>query len=354
MYKRFGFVAVVLMGLLLVGLNVFASALEPDPNVWGVVPERVEPSPNAEYVLVTATLHPAPHPEDVMFRYFHRRLEELTNGRATTDYFADGILAPGGDRDLLEQVQSGDIDIARVTDSLIAAVVPGHEVFQAPYLFSDTEHLHRVADSSEFQDLTKDDFTKAGHVYKGTWAFARHLYSTDPIKSLTDLSGVRVRTMEVPVIMDAWQALGAVPTPLPWGEVYTGLQTGLVHAAEGSATAYFSNRMYEVAKHFSAISYMYAPITMIINAKAYNSWPADIREAVDIACQESVELVRELYQTWEYEVFAEMEENGAVIYGPEDIPDLNEWQAAVAKAGVNDDLFRRTGQEYLAIIESYQ
>ncbi len=185
----------------------------------------------------------------------------------------------------------------------------------------------------------------------GSFAFARHLYTSKPVKSLNDLKGMKIRTMEIPVVMHAWNALGANATPLPFGELYTGLQTGLLDGGEGSATAYFSNRFHEVAKYLNAIYYKYESVSLIINQKKYGSLPPDLKRAVDQAARETVDLIREVYADWEEDVFGTLRQQKAVVITQKEMQDFPKWRERVRDAKINEAVFKTAGEGLAPLVE---
>ena len=185
----------------------------------------------------------------------------------------------------------------------------------------------------------------------GSFAFARHFYAKNSIKSLNDLKGLKIRTMEIPVVMQAWNALGANATPLPFGDLFTGLQTGLVGAAEGSATAYYSNKFYEVAKYLVLVYYKQTIVTYTVNKKKFESFNTDIQKAIRQAGRETSELVREIYADWDKDIMDNLSKIGVVIVNQKDITDYNEWMERIKAAKLNDSLFQRTDRAFEKLIE---
>ncbi len=334
--------------------SVYAAGVIPSPNEakWGKIPEKVVPNKGAKYTLITASLHPSPHPEDMAFRFFHRRVEELTQSKVTTNYYPDGVLAPGGARDLLDQVRKGDVHVTRLDGSAVISISKPFEITNGLFLFDNPHHIYRFMETDAYQKKIMADFDKAGLTGFGAFSFARHVYTTKtPILGLSDLKGLKIRTMEIPSVMAAWNALGANATPLPWGDLFNALQTGLVGGGEGSATAFYAAKLYEVAKNFTAIYYKYSSIYYVMNQKTLNKLPQDLRKAVIQAGQESVELTREIYIDWEKDVFDFIKKQGVKVFSNEGIKDYPNWRKVISDAKVNDKILSRAGQEFKQIVE---
>lgn len=318
---------------------------------WGRLPESVVSNRRAEFTLVTATSHAAPHPEDMGFRYFHRRVEELTNGRVTTNYFPGGMLARDA-RDILDLNVKGDIAVTRHDEASFTSIAPAYEIVSGLFLFDDPQHLYRFLEHPTFQARFANELGKNNLVALGSWSFARHLYTRNPVANLGDLRNLKVRTMEIPVVMQAWNALGANATPLPFGDLFTGLQTGLVGGAEGSATAYYSNKFFEVARYLTLVNYKFSTVSLTINKQMLDSMPPDVQVAVRKAGAETVELIREVYDVWEQDIVQQLGRVGVVVATQSRIADFDAWRERIRSGGLNAALLQRTDPSFESLIES--
>jgi tripartite ATP-independent transporter DctP family solute receptor len=344
----------VLLGVLALAIGAQAGApkvsIRFNEGKWGKLPEKAVTNKAAQVVLVTATVHPAPHPEDMGFRYFHRRVEELSGGRVSTNYYPGGMLTNDA-RDLLDLNIKGDVDLTRHDSAAVKSISPSFELMSGLFLFDNPSHVYRFMERKEFLEPTRKNLEENNLVLLGSFAFARHLYTSKPVKLLNDLKGMKIRTMEIPVVMRAWNALGANATPLPFGELYTALQTGLVDGGEGSATAYFSNRFHEVAKYLNAIYYKYESVSLIMNQKKYASLPPDLKRAVDQAARETVDLIREVYADWEEDVFGTLRAQKAVVITQKEMQDFPKWRERVRDAKINEAVFKTAGEGLAPLVE---
>jgi TRAP-type C4-dicarboxylate transport system substrate-binding protein len=157
--------------------------------------------------------------------------------------------------------------------------------------------------------------------------------------------------MEIPIVMQAWNVLGANATPLPFGELYTGLQTGMLDGGEGSATAYFSGRFHEVAKYLNAIYYKYESVSLIISTKKYGTLPPDLKSAVDQAARETVELIREVYADWEEDVFGTLRQQKTVVITQKEMQDFPKWRERIRDAKINEAVFKTAGEGLAPLVE---
>lgn len=290
----------------------------------------------AKYKWRAVVPHPAPHAEYDMYEFLRERLTELTEGEIELEYYPAGSVYRSG-REHAEMISSGTLVIGRLDSSTLIGLDSNWKIASLPFFWNDAEHLEMIVDGPVFQNAIRSSWERSGLLYKGIWAFPRHLYTTKPVRSLSDLRGLKIRTLEDPVIMDAWAALGAIPTPMPMGELYTSLRTGVVDGAEGSATAYTANRFWEVAPYFTRVGYVLVAVAIQINKDAYEQLPENLQNAVDQALSESVDYVRELYRDWEQRAFDEIKAEGGVVIDVEDLP---EWHLRVAEAGVVDSVLQ--------------
>lgn len=303
---------------------------------------------DVEYIWRTEYPHPEPHSEYSMMVFLKDRLEELSDGRIRLDVFYTFTKSP---RESWEFITTGNLDIARYDQTPLLAMDNSWKISSLPFFWENAEQLEGILNGSEFRKIIAPNFKEAGVRYVGSWAFPRHVYSKNPIKSLDDLKGKTIRTMEDEIIMNAWVALGAIPTPMPFSELFTSIQTGVVDGAEGSSTAYTSNRLYEVAPYLSMIDYMLVSVSLIMNEESYKELPDDLQQVVDQATSETIEYVQGLYRGSENEALEEAKTGGATIINVED---LSKWREKVAAAGVAESVFEELNPETLKLIEEYR
>lgn len=311
-------------------------------------PGQTSLAQGAEYTWRTEYPHPEPHAEYSMMVFLRDRLEELSDGRIKLEVYYTFTRSP---RESWEFITQGNLDIARYDQTPLLALDPNWKISSIPFFWENAEQLESVLNGSEFREIIEPNFSDAGVKYVGSWAFPRHVYSREPIESLDDLVGKSIRTMEDEIIMNAWASLGAIPTPMPFGELFTSLQTGVVDGAEGSATAYTSNRFYEVAPYFSMIDYMLVSVSLLMNENSYESLPDDLKEIVDQATSETIEYVQGLYRGWEEEALENAKAEGATILDVEDLP---KWREVISEAGISQSVFNDISHGTYKLIEIYQ
>jgi TRAP-type transport system periplasmic protein len=281
---------------------------------------------NADYVLTFGHVLQTDHAYHLMAEEFKKELEESSNGRVEVQIFPAGQL--GNERDLVEGLQLGTVDISTITSALTASFVPEFKVFSLPFLFRDFEHMYAVMDSpiadQMAEDMKEKGLIKLGFVSGGS----RSMYSLEPTRNLDELQGKKIRTMEDPIYLDTWNALGALATPIPWGDVYLSLDQGIVDGAEGALISYLSMGFYDPSPHITVINYIFSWHNFMMSEITWNKLPEDIQELVLEAAYKAQEFERQYVLELEEELLDILrDEHGATIYYPDDI---EEWRAAVS------------------------
>ena len=195
---------------------------------------------------------------------FGDEVAKRTNGRYKLKYFPNGAL--GGEREVLEAVQLGTQEMIITSTGPVGNFVPETRIVDIPYLFRDYDHARKVLDGPIGQEiLTK--FPAKGLVAI-SWmenGFRHVTNSKRPIKTPEDIKGLKIRTMENKVHMEAFKAMGALPTPMNMNEVFTALQTGTVDGQENPVPVILANKLYTVQKYMTLDSHVYSPAILIIN-----------------------------------------------------------------------------------------
>lgn len=259
------------------------------------------------------------HPYHKMALKFKEELESR-NANIVVNIFPAKQL--GSERDLVESCQLGSVDITTITSAVTANFVPGFHIFSLPFLFTDPDHLFRVMDSYIGDklaiDLLEAGFIKLGYVYGG----ARDLYSREPIRNLEDLKGKKIRTMQNAILLDTWNALGAIATPIPWGDVYLSLSQGVVDGAEGTGVSYRSMRFYDSSPYYTKVNYVSSWHVFMMSKKTWDKLEDNVRLDVMAAARVAGAYERKIFVEMEESLFGDLEENyGVTIY----YPDLDKW-----------------------------
>ena len=288
-------------------------------------------------VLRLAETHSADYPTTRGNRYFADRVAERTDGRIHIEVFPSAQL--GEERAVIEQVQFGAIDLTRVSISPLAAFSPGLDALQMPYLYNSTEHMWDVLRGSIGDEMLAG-VEEAGFVGLAWFeSGARSFYnSVRPIETVADLDGLRIRVQESQLMVGLVEALGAVATPMPFGEVYGALQTGVIDGAENNWPSYYSTSHYEVAGYYTLDRHTQVPEILVASKIVMDRLSADDQEVIRQAARDAIDFQRQAWADFVAESEAAIRANGNTI--TELTPAaLAEFQAAMEPLyeGLNDD-----------------
>lgn len=264
------------------------------------------------------------HPYYGAARMMAQRAAELSRNRLEVQLFPSGQL--GGSREMVEGLQVGTIEMGQPTAPVTSRVVKELAVFDLPFLFRDFAHLHAYIDGPGGHEIRaaalKRDIRVLGFYTGGT----RGVYARKPLKGPEDLKGLKVRTIEAPIVTATFKALGAIATPIPFPELYSALQSGVVDGAEGNIVTYRTSKLDEVAPNVLHIRYLITVVLTAISEPTWRKLPADLRKALEQANQESIAFERKINEEEEHKNLDSLKARGRAILVPED---LTPYQKAV-------------------------
>jgi len=253
-------------------------------------------SAKAEFV-IKASLDRGPNePDPVAFRQtFQKVVEEKSNGRIEVQLFTAGAL--GGERDVLEGLQLGTVEICVPSNAVVTNFVPSLNLFELPFLWKSREHMYAVLDSEIgmgfAKPLAENGFVLLGYIDIGS----RNILTTKKvINSMSDLKGLKIRTMQNPAHLDAFKAFGANPVPMAYAEVYTAMETGVIDGMEAANSNYYAKKFYEVAPNYAIVGWIRLVGPILMSKAMYDKMPSDLQKIVVDAAKEYAKLERELYE----------------------------------------------------------
>ncbi|MBR9893268.1 TRAP transporter substrate-binding protein [bacterium] len=258
----------------------------------------------------------ADEPYGVGMRKMAEILEEKTDGAATIEVFDNATL--GDEMESIQGTQIGTVDIAVTANSTLSNFVPDLSVFSLPFLFEDAEQMDRALSDPEVLDAIGGALDAQGfHLLAVFSAGTRHIMTKEPIESLADLEGLKIRTMQNPAHVDTFNAFGANATPIAYTELYGALETGVVDGAEAANTNFFSQKFYEVAPDWAVVGWLELVAPVIMGKAAYEALPDDVKTALDEAGLEAGKAERAAYLASDNARFADLEEVGVKITRPD-------------------------------------
>lgn len=266
------------------------------------------------------------HPVHKGMVFMARKVDEYSRGRMRVDIYPSGQL--GNERELIELLQIGSLAMTKVSTAPLEAFVPEMKIFGIPYVFRDSEHRWKVLNGPIGKRLllAGEPFFLRGMCYYD--AGSRSFYTKDrPIITPADLKGMKIRVMKSITAVKMIEALGGSPTPIPWGELYTALQQGVVDGAENNAPSFYLSHHYEVCKYYSLDEHTSVPDILLMSTVVWDSLSQQERQWLQKAVDDSVEYQKELWKESVRESLDAVRKAGVEVLYPDKAPFLKAVQS---------------------------
>lgn len=223
---------------------------------------------------------------------FAKAIESNTDGKYKIQQFANSAL--GGEREVIEGLQIGTIDLAIVSTGATLNFVPETGVFDIPFLLRDLPHARKVLDSQIGQDMLAK-FPDRGIVALawGEQGFRHLTNNIRPVKTPADAKGLKIRTTENPIHIAAFRQIGILPTPMAWPEVATALQQGTIDGQENPLSVITSAKLSQIQKHLSLTGHVYGPALVLMSPNVYDSLSDAQKAAFQAAGKASAQAMRD-------------------------------------------------------------
>lgn len=246
-----------------------------------------------EVMLRAAHAAPTTNTGHKALEYLNEKLQETTDGRVGIDIYPGAQL--GGERELIEGIQLGNIDMTYVSSAPLASFNKQFYVFDIPFLFKDREAAYRVLDGGVGQDVL-DSLKDVGMEGLGYWenGFRQLTNSEHEVHAPEDVQGMKMRTMENELHIETWKDIGANPAPLSFSELFTALQQDTFDAQEGPLNLFYDMRFYEVQDYITMTNHVYSPWPVLINPMSLAPLSEDDKAAFYAAFEETTEYQRGL------------------------------------------------------------
>ncbi len=260
----------------------------------------------------SADIHNADdYPTVAAVKHMSELLEKKSGGKHKIKVFNKGAL--GTEKETIDQVKIGALEMTRVNISPMNSICQKTQVPTMPFLFSSVEHMRKTLDGPIGEEILKS-CEEQGYVGLAFYdSGARSLYSKKPIKTVADVKGLKVRVQQSELWVALIGAMGGNATPMPFGEVYTGLKTGLIDAAENNIPSFESTKHYESAKYYSRTEHSMAPEMLLMSKVVWDKLPKAEQEMVRSAAKESVAFQRKKWDEQEAKSLAAVKAGGAEI-----------------------------------------
>ena len=232
----------------------------------------------ADIVLKAGHSQNAGEPMDRALHMMREHVEAATGGKVTIEIFPNMQL--GGEVEMIKQVLTGSLDITSPSNAPLTNFVPALKIFDMPFLFRDEAHMIKVLRGPVLQDIAEIVATSGIRLLGVYNVGVRHIMSNKPVRTMDDLKGLKIRTMQSKYHMAAFNAFGANATPISYAELYSSLQTGVVDGAEAANTNYFEKKFYEVAPYWGQVGWTILTAPLIMSEKKFASLPSDVQQAL--------------------------------------------------------------------------
>ena len=276
-----------------------------------------------------ATMTPAGHTYALGAVRFAEMVKERSQGRIEVKIYPDGQLGKG-ERELLEAVQQGTLDIYVGSTAPLSGFSPSMGILDIPFLFRDYDHVDKVLDGALGLALLKD-LEGPGLMGMAFWenGFRNLTNSKVAVKTPDEAKGMKIRTQENKIHLTAWKAAGVNPVPMAWGEVYGALQQKTIDGQENPIAVIYSSKINEVQKFLSMTQHVYSLAVLLISAKKWQGIPKADQELLRKTALEIAQFQRKLGRDSEAKQVEELAGKGMTV--TKDV-DKAAWQKAMQPA----------------------
>lgn len=253
-------------------------------------------SADAQYTLKIAVGIPQSHKD--IGNMMKEVIEKETNGAVQVNVFADNAL--GSDREVLEAVQLGDIDITLSNMAPLAAAYSDLYLFDTMFMINTREQAYEILDGEIGQHIAQGLEAKNLKTLSYPENGFRNLTTNDrEVHTPDDMKGLKIRVMENEIQIAYWKALGANPTPMAFGEVFTALQQKTIDGQENPVELIYDNKLNEVQKYLIMTQHIYNPLILAMNKETFEGMPAEYQDAIMKAAKEATDYERQSAQDYE-------------------------------------------------------
>jgi tripartite ATP-independent transporter DctP family solute receptor len=277
-----------------------------------------------------------------------RLISEASGGRVVMKFYPSSQL--GNQLGQLEGLRAGTIEMSECAASDLSNFDKMWSVFSLPFTFNNGEHALRAVSNPEVAKILNEAAEASGFKILGWWNMGERsvLNTKRPIKTPSDLKGVKVRVMLDPILANAIGAMGAIGTPMPWGEVYSAVQQGVIDGLENSPPVITANKMQEVAKFYSLTQQFVIPDPILMSKKVYDALPPDLQQAMMKAGKSSQERFSQDFGKYVEKSLADMKAAGVKIN------EVDKTAFRVAVKPMVDDFLKKADDKSRALYAALQ
>jgi tripartite ATP-independent transporter DctP family solute receptor len=251
------------------------------------------------------------YPTVAAVKHMSELLDKRSGGKYKIKVFNKGAL--GSEKETIDQVKIGALELTRVNISPMNSICAKTQVPTMPFLFHSVDHMRKALDGPAGEEILKscEDQGFVGLAFYDSGA--RSIYAKKPIKTVADTKGLKIRVQQSDLWVALVGAMGANATPMPYGEVYTALKTGLIDAAENNIPSYDTAKHFEAVKFYSKTEHSMAPEMLLMSKIVWDKLPKADQDLFKAAAKESVAFQRQKWDEQEAKSLASVKAGGAQI-----------------------------------------
>lgn len=278
---------------------------------------------------------------------FAKAVKERSQGKLEVQVFPASQL--GNDATVIGAVRGGSIDMMMAGSGNFAGLNSRFEVLDIPFLFRDREHAYKAVDQQVGQELIKA-LEPSGLKQLAFWEVGFRSITTKnkAVRTPADVKGLKIRTQQNPVHVQAWKLLGTNPVPMPLSELYSALESGAVDAQEHPIEITHSAKFYEVQKHLTLTRHAFTAMPVVLNKAKFDALTPDLQKVLVDTANEAKQFQRNLNKKNEASIIAELRKSGMNV--------IENFDPAPFKAAMGDELRKahiaKNGPELLAAVEA--
>lgn len=303
-------------------------------------------SVEAKTILRMATDVSRDNSQAVGAEHFAKLVAEKTNGDVQIKFYPDGTL--GSSQAIVSGTRTGNIDIAMIGTVNLGGLAEGFLALDLPFIFKDSAHVYRSLDGKAgaelFAELDKVGLTGLAFFENG---FRNITNSRKPIKVPEDVKGLKIRVPQSQTLVKTFEALGANPVPMAYGELYTAMETGAIDSQDHPTSTLYAGKFYEVQKYLSMTHHGYAAVTLVMNSRKFDKLSPEYQQIFLDCAKEAAKFQRELNYTEDQKLLTEMQNAGLEINDDVDLDLFVE-----ATKAVRDEFVKEHGDTVVKLIEA--
>ena len=266
----------------------------------------------ADYSIKVAYENNPGEPVDKAVNEWAKLFAQKTGGKGELKLYPSSQL--GSKKDVIEQMKLGSAIITIADGGFFADYVPDFGILMGPYLGNDYKDIFKLAKTPWFEEMNGKLAAKGFRILTSNWLYGtRHMVTKKPVHTPADLKGLKIRVPNNRIQIDAMKTMGATPTPMPLGEVYPALTTGVIDGAENPIPVLYGQKHHEPAKYLILSGHLDNVSQWVTSEAYFQKLPADIKKALTESADEAGNFMTSTIQQAEKETIEKMKKEGVTV-----------------------------------------